>query len=504
MKKIITLALLSTVALNPQLKAAAALDAVASEGEVAAGGMGIIARSDKISSEALEVAKGVVEFVNKGKLPEELLRILEDVPKVELPLIDSKLPLMELRAYLNEHWHERIGFIVNAFLKTVTTPVEDLPIIPFAHSFFDDMAVDLTADEFFVKISQIYKLFVLGAGPVSFMVNTPCDLATFQFFSLFWGNWLSRMNVSLNISGLGDPGLVSDAVHELQSAGALNILGLHGYDQDGQVAVLRSIAEIRPARIQILIEPQAVSDLATCFMALADPGLSAFSEGRKIDVNMVVNFTHPAFYEDTTTLREMFESLVGHPVPYVWDLMLRLTNIENIAYGDLTPVMRSIVRSSVAGNLCIGTLTPDNPAEVRIMTSLREEFLSVESQVRMLDLEGSILSDEGWEQLALLAEAGKPFYKVRLTGMSVPGSVARRLGALRVDGINMAGCGIAAEDLLAMCSGLLGEGSHLVGVDLRGNGVDDAIVELFMSAGFVPYLQNRVLPFGVMFAKPMN
>lgn len=47
----------------------------------------------------------------------------------------------------------------------------------------------------------------------------------------------------------------------------------------------------------------------------------------------------------------------------------------------------------------------DHVSTAHVMTKLREEFLSAESKVQVLDFEGSQLSAEGWEQLAQLAES---------------------------------------------------------------------------------------------------
>lgn len=66
----------------------------------------------------------------------------------------------------------------------------------------------------------------------------------------------------------------------------------------------------------------------------------------------------------------------------------------------------------------------------------------------------------------------------------------------------MAGCGVGVADLMEMARGLLGEGSLLRGIDLRGNEVTQEIVDLFASNGFEAYVQFKVQPFGVIFAKP--
>ncbi|MDP3641333.1 MAG: hypothetical protein Q8R43_02740 [Alphaproteobacteria bacterium] len=186
----------------------------------------------------------------------------------------------------------------------------------------------------------------------------------------------------------------------------------------------------------------------------------------------------------------------------MWDLVFRLRSLENVAYGDLTPVIRSIVRSPMGTNLSLPTLVSDHPTTGYVITRLKEEFLSPESKVQLLDFEGSQLSDEGWEQLALLAEAQNPFHKIRLTGMQIPSAIAGRLGMLRVAGINMVGCCVKAADLTAMVAGWLGEGSTLRGVDMRGNEVNEDVASLFINKGFQMFKQDRIVPFGYMFAKP--
>jgi hypothetical protein len=120
----------------------------------------------------------------------------------------------------------------------------------------------------------------------------------------------------------------------------------------------------------------------------------------------------------------------------------------------------------------------------------------------LLDFEGCQLSADGWEQFALLAESRKPFYKVRLTGMQIPPAIAVRLGALRVEGINMAGCGVPANVLQNMVAGWLDGVVTLKGVDLRGNELNQAIADMFFAAGFEGYLQDKKRPMGYLFAKP--
>jgi hypothetical protein len=197
----------------------------------------------------------------------------------------------------------------------------------------------------------------------------------------------------------------------------------------------------------------------------------------------------------------MFERISDREVPYVWDPKFTLKNLENVAFSNLTPLIRSIVRSPIGTNLSLPTLAPDHPTTGYVMTRLKDEFLTPESKVQALDFEGSQLSVEGWEQLALLAEAQKPFYKIRLTGMQIPSGIAGRLGMLRVAGINMVGCGVKAADLTDMVAGWLGEGLTLRGVDLRGNEVNEVVATLFVQKGFEIYLQDRTPPFGYMFVK---
>ena len=114
-----------------------------------------------------------------------------------------------------------------------------------------------------------------------------------------------------------------------------------------------------------------------------------------------------------------------------------------------------------------------------------------------MNFEGSQLSDEGWEQLALLAETQKPLHRLRLTGMQIPSSVAGRLGMFRVQGINMVGCNVKAANLTDMVSGWLGDGSILRGVDMCGNEVNEIVTSLFVQKGFTSYL----LPQGNIFVK---
>jgi hypothetical protein len=297
--------------------------------------------------------------------------------------------------------------------------------------------------------------------------------------------------------------MVREAINNLQGAFTLDVVGLHKYTKEQQVEILKVIAETRLKNVKINVAVDTAAGLQACLEALTDQRLSVFSSGRQIDVNVVVDFKHAAFNENAAELIAIFEGINDRAIPHVWDVMLRLNNMENVAYGDLTSIIRTVVRSSVGSNLCLGTLTPDNPSTLYVMKRVREEFAAPESKIRILDFEGSRLSEEGWEQLVLLAETGKRFSKIRLTGMPIPSPLAKRLGALRVKGINMAGCRVATEDLMEMVQGWLGEGSTLAGVDLRENGVNQSIVDLFQKAGFDAYLEDKKPPYGVMFVKPM-
>ena len=96
---------------------------------------------------------------------------------------------------------------------------------------------------------------------------------------------------------------------------------------------------------------------------------------------MIVNFQHRELHERVASFRAMFERLSDRAVPYVWDLMLKLKGFENIAYGDLTPVIRSVVQSPIGANLSLPTLVSDHPTNGYVMKRLKEEFLSPESKV---------------------------------------------------------------------------------------------------------------------------
>ena len=369
--------------------------------------------------------------------------------------------------------------------------------------FFGEINEDVAADPFFAQLAGVYSnLFADSTMDALCQINNSLDWATVQFLGLFFDNAISKLRFNVNAAGLGSVDLVREVVSGLKGAATLNILRVNGFQDSQQVEILKSIAEDRPKNTHIIAAVECVADLESFAKSASDPGLQTFAEGSQIDISLIVNFQHRELSERISSFTSMLDSLSGRTVPYVWNLMLKLKNLENIACGDLTPVIRSVVRSPIGANLSLPTLVSDHPTTGYVMTRLKGDFLSPESKVQLLDFEGSQLSDEGWEQLALLAEANKPFHKIRLTGLQIPSEFAKRLGMLRVAGINMVGCGVKAADLTAMVAGWLGEGSTLRGVDMWGNEVNEDVASLFINKGFQMFKQDLIAPFGYMFAKP--
>jgi hypothetical protein len=512
MKKIIKVGLLSTVGLFHVVSGSELSDSERSSSDAwIVEGIVVVGESEAavmgVEDPVLTEAVGMVQAIRDGFVPTEIFELFEGFSKVDVSqrANPSAMQAMfetlrnSLRAGLDDDSVRRL----NIMLKVIATPVDSsFSVIPLAQEFFGTMDEELTADPFFACLVRTYNaLFVNDGRMVIAHINTPADWATVQFLGLFFDNAISNLRFNVRLAGLDSVDLIQKIISGLNGAATLNVLGVCAFPEAQQVEILRAIAEIRPKHTQIIAAIDNVADLESFVTSFTDPSLQTFSAGSKIDISLIVNFQHRELNERIASLTAMFERLSDRAVPYAWDLMLKLNGFENIAYGDLTPVIRSIVRSPMGANLSLPTLVSDHPTTKYVMTRLKQEFLAPESKVQVLDFKGSQLSAEGWEQLALLAETQKSFKKIRLTGMQIPSSVAGRLGMLRVQGVSMAGCGVKAADLTDMVAGWLGEGSTLRGVDMCGNEVNDVVASLFVEKGFEVYLQDRKRPYGYMFAR---
>jgi hypothetical protein len=524
MKKIIKIGLLSTVAFchvvfaaNPEENPDGSVNGVVITGESvqnpSTGG------DDAPSDEQIEGVTRMLAAVEEGVLPQEILEAFSDLPKIDVgQRSDIDAMQANLKATLETRWTNETSFFLNAFLAMVAKTLDPL-VLPLAESLFGKMSDDLTFNVFIDKLSSIYTtLFADERNIITTQINTPMDWVTFQFLGLFFNNAIPKCVVNINIPGLGNVDLITKVVEGLKEA-SLNILGLWGVRDDVQVEILQNLIEILPKKAKIISDAANVSFIKSFIESLTDPSLPTIVDDYKIQVLLVVDLSEvnrhrvginngvkvsddANFHERESALIRMFEDTANRSAPNVWDLQLQIGNFESIAYSSLTPMVRSVVQSPIGVNLSLPTLVSDHPTAGYVIKRLREEFASPESKVQVLNFEGSQLSDEGWEQLALLAETQKPLHKLRLTGMQIPSSVAGRLGMFRVQGINMVGCRLNAADLTDMVSGWLGDGSILRGVDLRGNEVNAAVISLFVQKGFEIYQQIRIQPHGYMFAKP--
>lgn len=449
----------------------------------------------------------MVHDIQSGFLPQKLLDLFADIPKIDIAAcgtaLETQRKFADLRQILNARLEDSDMFALNLFFKTAVTPHELQRTAPLADTFFGQLGEDMSADNFSDYLFSVYCLLLsVSRGNSLLKINTPMDWATVRFLGLFFDNAVLSLRVNVNTVGLFNVDLIREVVLGIHEAGTLNLTKINEFPESQQVQILQTLAEARPKKLHIIAAVESVAALESFVRVLTHPSLYSFSEGAKIDISLVVNFQHGGLRERIASFTAMFGRIAGHRVPYVWDLKFTLKSLENVAYGDLTPVIQSVVRSPVCANLSLPTLVSDHPTTGYVMTRLKEEFLSPESKIQVLDFEGSKLSDEGWEQLALLAETQKPFYRLRLTGMQIPSAIAGRLGMLRVAGINMVGCGVKAADLTDMVAGWLGEGSTLRGVDMCGNEVNDVVATLFVQKGFEVYQQVRIQPHGYMFVKP--
>ncbi|MDP3935640.1 MAG: hypothetical protein Q8Q56_01410, partial [Alphaproteobacteria bacterium] len=435
MKKIIMMGLFSTVGLcNMTFAANAETPEVVFEG-------GFDPRL------ALSIA--MVNDIRSGILPKTMIDMFKDIPKINIAtlgtVMDTQSKFSILRHTINTNLDDTSLFFLNVFLKIIVTPHESQTSAPLAETLLGEINSDITANNFSDHIFSIYCMLLSGAQSILIpQINTPTDWITVQFLGLFFDNAISSLRFNINITELDSVHQVREIVSGLNGAATLNLFFASGFQDDQQVKALQAIAEIRPKRTHIIAATGRVADLESFFKSVTDPSLHTFSEGSKIDISLIVNFQHRELNEHSRALAAMFESLSDRSMPYVWDPTLKLKSLENIAYGDLIPLIRSVVRSPMGENLSLTTLESDHPTTGYVMSRLKEEVVSPESKVQVLNFEGSQLTDEGWEQLALLAETQKPFHRIRLTGMKIPSAIAGRLGALRVQGINMVGCGVKA------------------------------------------------------------
>ncbi|MBH1989809.1 MAG: hypothetical protein I8H80_01380 [Alphaproteobacteria bacterium] len=510
MKKIIRVMLLSTVAFCHAAIASELSDS--DESSTNEPVMGFVVSSDftepvtGVENVQLTELSEMVNEVRLGILPQTLIDMFKDLSKIDIAacgtVMETQRKFAGLRQALNAQLDGNSMFLLNAFLKTIVTPHESQRTAPLADTFWGELSEDMIADNFSDHLFSIYcMLFSASERTLIPQINTPSDWVTVQFLGLFFDSAMSSLSVNVNTVGLFNVDLIREVVLGLHEAATLNLSKINGFPESQQVQILQILAEVRPKNSHIIAAVESVAALESFVTSITHPVLHSFSEGAKIGVSLIVNFQNRELHERITSFTEMFKRVVDRTVPYVWDLMFRLKSLENVSYGDLTPVIRSVVRSPVGANLSLPTLVSDHPMTGYVMTRLKEEFLSPESKVQVLDFEGSQLSNEGLEQLALLAESQKPLHRIRLTGMKIPSAIAGRLGMLRVKGINMVGCGVKAADLTDMVAGWLGEGSILRGVDMCGNEVTEDVASFFVEKGFEVYLQDRRQPYGYMFAK---
>jgi hypothetical protein len=518
MKKIIRIGLLSTVGLC-NLTCGARPVETSEDGAV----MGTTVSSGTAEGVVLEVGDQqraqelrMIADIQSGVLPEEILELFADLPRIDVAQRSDVNAIQRmqtnLRSALETAWSSESSFYLNAFLELVAEKL-DPRIMPLWVALFGEMTGDFTLETFINKISSAYNTFFADAdNRITTQVNTPRDWVVLQFLGLFFDNALPNCRINLNVPGLDDLDLIKEVIVGLKES-TLNILGVWGLHDDVQVDVLKAIAEIRPKKAKIISTTPNVAFLKSFIESLTHPDLQTFVGGSKIDVMLVMdlaelnrhqseNSAGLSLHQREAALIEMFESIANLSVPNAWNIQLQVGHFESFAYGNLTPLIRAIVRSPFGVSLSLPTLVSDHVSTAHVMTKLREEFLSAESKVQVLDFEGSQLSAEGWEQLAQLAESRKPLEKIRLTGLHIPRIIVPRLGMLKSVGINMVGCGVNEADLTDMVEGWLGKGSILRGIDMRGNEVNNIIAYLLINKGFDIFLEERATPFGYLFGKP--
>lgn len=507
MKKIIKAGLLSTVGLCNLISGANPVDATNDEAIMGAVVSGV-AEGTVLEVGDHQRAQGLrmINDMKAGILPNEILNLFAGIPKIDVAQSDSPKVRQAMFTNMRNELSVRLDDEGIRYLNVVLRSSVSSPghlyfgvVPPLAQKFFGEMHEAITAETFFTHLTHAYgTLFIDPNRAISEGIETPVDWAMVQFLGLFFDNAINALRFNVNAAELGNYELVIKIVTALHKAATLNVLNIGEFYQEFQVKILSSIAELRPKNVHILNGIAKVADLMDLVYASTDQSLQTFSEGSKVDNVIVLDFKHRELSERVSALVSAFESFSDLSVPRIWDLVLNLKNFENIAYGALTPLMRSIVRAPIGRNLALPMLVSDQVRTTHVMTKLREEFLSPESKVQVLNFEGSQLTAEGWEQLAQLAESKKTLEKIRLTGLQIPRSIAPRLGMLRSVGINMAGCNVNATDLIDMVAGWLGEGSILKGVDLRGNAVNVEIATMFLEKGFTGYGDERT---GFIFGK---
>lgn len=452
----------------------------------------------------------MVQDIRRGVVPQKVIELFQGLTKIDIDLQRDHVAMNQANWELSNELPDRIHSDkqvrdLNICLRALATPMNpEATYIPLAQEFFGPMNRGILVTDFYRMICRAYNILFTSDMPVSAHIRTPADWTTVQLLGFFFTNAIGRLGFLIDAGELKDPELTAHIAIGLSGASSISIIGLEKLSQAHQELVLKKLAEVRPKNTQVILKPSNMDEFERSVTSLINSAGGDARAAGKVDVSLVVEFSKESIH-GTLQIQRLLRFLTLHPdvvVPGAWDLMLKLRGFENIAFGHLTPILKAFVQSPLGAHLSLPNLPAEHVTTKYVMTKLREEFLTEKSKVRLLDFEGSKLSAEGWEQLALLVESRKPFYKLRLTGMQIPTSIAPRLGALRVEGLNMKGCGVPADVLQNMVAGWLDGAVTLKGVDLCGNEVNQTIANMFFAAGFEGYMQDRKRPFGYLFAKP--
>ncbi len=500
------------------------------------------AEAANMSPEALARAISIVREVRKGIVPEEVVTAFHTEGRPELDLSSEQtIPqqMERLLSWTKNLWTPEVEYYVNIFLRAVVTPEDNTyPADPIAKKLFGSMNEGLTQLTFSAQLQRIFNEWVTtplheGTLPIA-SVNRPYDWAALQFVAFFFKPAISLWSFNLNTAGLGEDngwaniGQVTEVIDILAEAKHINILGLDAFQPIEQKMLLKYISEIRQKNISMLVAPIESAALKTWLQSLFNPEFQSDAyDNPRVEVMTVINFTHPTLQ---TSLPELLETLNDDHLPQVWEHTLSLRNFEQLARGDVLPIVEATLSSPFGKNLKLDTLeanrvvriqksslatlsiehqfveeqrTEDtaviqfaDPTTMKVLTTLVNAHAKPNSQLEVLDLEGSTLPNLGWDELSKLS----PIKKIRFSRMKIPHLKTQLLSGLKLYGANMVACDMSETDTLTLVSGWLANPNFL-GVDLRGNQLNEALVSLAIESGFKIY---GTFPYGIIIAKNMR
>lgn len=384
-----------------------------------------------------------------------------------------------------------VGDQIYTILRSLALVKDDDLSIPLGFHLFGFVPYNTSIDSgaFSTPITKAQAKLMEWAQSNTFIpIYSLKDWAAVQFLTLFFDeNIVSQLCFSVNLDRLKDINHIANIINGLVHASTSKIIGLDSRDDTQQIEVLQLLADAPQKDIRIVEAPDSAWKFITLVGSFLDPSVIATKERARISVELILDFQQQEFNDHDSivawseALKDAFED---GSVNDIWNLKLQLIHPENLALGDLKPVLNSLIRSPIGVNLYLRDLIAEHPSSKHVVIKLVTELLDAGSQVRSLDFAGSQIPERGWESVAVLAESDKWFSRVSFAGMQIPETFVRRLGSLKAERIYMTGCGVRSDVLIEMVWGLLAEGSVLKGIDLRGNEVTEVIARAFLEKKF--------------------